>query len=254
VSIDCDCVGRGVLSGAEAEMPQTAEEEEICRLRRVYHCRDSYHTESYGLCQRSNVLQIEEVQREMQFLISRRIGPDLSKKRILEVGCGSGYWLRQFIQWGARPENLSGIDLIPERIAKARELCPTAVYVQCTEASKLGFDCGSFDMVLQSTVFTSILDTRMKEAVAAQIIRVLKPGGCLLWYDFFVDNPWNPDVKGLRKAEIVHLFPGCRIELRRVTVAPPLGRILAVIAPLMYYAASSVKICCTHYLGVIDKP
>ena len=30
----------------------------------------------------------------------------LFARRILEIGCGNGHWLRQFIQWGARPEKI----------------------------------------------------------------------------------------------------------------------------------------------------
>ena len=42
----------------------------------------------------------------------------------------------------------------------------------------------SFDLLLQSPVFTSILDQAMKERVAAEMMRVSKPGGLILWYDF----------------------------------------------------------------------
>jgi SAM-dependent methyltransferase len=185
--------------------------------------------------------------------MAAHLGPDLSSKRILEVGCGTGYWLRQFIQWGARPENLFGTDLLPERIEKARELCPPGVHLECGDASRLTFADDTFDVTAQVTVFTSILDNAMKTAVAREIHRVLKPRGWLLWYDYFLDNPWNPDVRGIRKKEIVRLFPGFDVHLERVTVAPPLGRILGKISPLAYQVTSSMKVLCTHRLGLIQK-
>src|SRR5439155_6975572 len=110
----------------------------------------------------------------------------LSQKKILEVGCGYGPGVREFIKWGARPENLVGIDLLPERIAEARRLCPTAVTLETGNAERLQFASGSFDLVLQSTVFSSILDCDVRKRVAQEILRMLKPGGSILWYDFFV--------------------------------------------------------------------
>jgi hypothetical protein len=81
--------------------------------------------------------------------------------------------------------------------------------------------------VLQSTVFTSILDVAMKQAVAGELLRVVKLKGLILWYDYHRNNPWNKDVRGVKSWEIHRLFPGCRITLQRVTLAPPLTRVLA---------------------------
>lgn len=189
----------------------------------------------------------------MQTLLAAHVGGDLQTKRILEVGCGTGYWLRQFIQWGARPENLTGADLLSERIEKARDLCPAGVRLECRDASTLPIDDESMDLAAQFTVFTSILDQAMKAAMAAEIHRVLKPGGWLLWYDYFLDNPWNPDVRGVGKREIRRLFPAFEIRLERVTVAPPLGRMLGRVSPLAYQVAGSLKVFCTHYLGILRK-
>ena len=36
----------------------------------------------------------------------------------------------------------------------------------------------------------------MKQAVAEEMLRVLKPQGLILWYDYHVNNPWNKDVRG----------------------------------------------------------
>lgn len=48
----------------------------------------------------------------------------LADRKILDVGCGSGGELRRFIEYGASPENLFGIDLLPDRIKRAKELNP----------------------------------------------------------------------------------------------------------------------------------
>src|SRR4029077_3485600 len=93
---------------------------EISRIQDVYLRRDRCCKQRYGIAEPGNVLRIEELNRRMQALLAARIGADLSGQRILDVGCGSGYWLRQFIQWGACPDRLFGLDLLRERIENAR--------------------------------------------------------------------------------------------------------------------------------------
>jgi ubiquinone/menaquinone biosynthesis C-methylase UbiE len=102
---------------------------------------------------------------------------------------------------GSRPDHLTGVELLADRVAEARRLCPTAVTIRCESATELGFPDAAFDLVLQSTVFTSVLDRRVKERIAFEMLRVLKKEGLILWYDFHVSNPRNPDVQGLKKRE-----------------------------------------------------
>ena len=178
----------------------------------------------------------------------------LRDKLILDVGCGYGFGIREFIRWGARPENMTGIDLLPERCAEARHLCPSSVKLHCGNAMKLNFDDSSFDIVVQMTVFTSILDSSMKQKVAAEMVRVLKPDGFLLWYDYFLNNPRNPDARGVNKREIRRLFPGCRIDLRRNNLAPPLARSFIRHSWLACYLLNKLPFLRTHYVGAIRKP
>jgi SAM-dependent methyltransferase len=120
-------------------------------------------------------------------------------------------------------------------------------------AAYLPFGAASFDLVLQSMLFTSILDETMKRAVAGELLRVLKPQGLILWYDYHANNPWNPDVKGVKKPEIQALFPGCRIKLQSITLAPPLSRALAPYSFLLCFLLEKIRILNTHYLGCIRK-
>lgn len=175
----------------------------------------------------------------------------LPSLKILDLGCGNGSWLRDLLKWGARGEHLFGIDLLPQRVEQARRLCPAAVVLQEGNAATLDFPDASFDVVLQATVFTSILDACLRERVATEMLRVLKPDGSILWYDFQFNNPRNPDVRGVKKDEIRRLFPSCDIRLERTTLAPPLAR---TIAPLSWSAArwlEKMPWLRTHYLGII---
>ena len=110
-----------------------------------------------------------------------------------------------------------------------------------------------FDLVLQSTVFTSVLDPGTKQQMAAEMCRVLKTNGLILWYDYHMDNPRNPDVKGVKLREIAALFPRCEIRMQRITLAPPIARRLASHSWLLCYFLSKIPWLCTHYIGVIRK-
>jgi hypothetical protein len=81
----------------------------------------------------------------------------------------------------------------------------------------------------------------------------VRPDGLILWYDYHVSNPRNRDVRGVSRAEIRALFPGCRIELRRVTLAAPIARVVAR-SPVAHALLHAVPFLRTHYLGVIRKP
>jgi ubiquinone/menaquinone biosynthesis C-methylase UbiE len=227
---------------------------EVARIRAAYQRRG--HTvpkDRYSVFRQENLLARSELERRIISLLGRFQYTDLRDEKILDVGCGSGFWLRQFIQWGAKPNNLFGIDLLKERILEGGELCPKATALQCGDASELEFEDETFDLILQFTVFTSILDREMKSKVASEMSRVLKRGGAILWYDYFLSNPANPDVRGVTQKEISVLFPGLSILLQRITLAPPIGRVIGPKSASLYRLLSLVKPLCTHYLGFLRK-
>ncbi|MGA8073408.1 MAG: class I SAM-dependent methyltransferase [Candidatus Acidiferrales bacterium] len=228
-------------------------EEELARIRAAYarRKRDVSPDRYSETNPRALIFQRELESRILELLSAKSIGP-LAAARVLDVGCGEGRWLRRIVQRGAASEKLAGVDLLPERIAFAREACPSDVRLFCCNAGELPFADQSFDVVSSMTVFSSILAFNLREAVAAEMLRVLRPGGVVLWYDFFVNNPANPDVRGVGKAEIARLFSRCDIELARITVAAPLGRAVATL-PFVYAALARCRIFCTHYLGWIRK-
>ena len=89
--------------------------------------------------------------------------------------------------------------------------------------------------------------------MAQEMLRVVKRTGLIIWYDFHVDNPWNPNVRGVRKAEITRLFPSCSIALERVSLALPLAKLVAPRSWIVCYVLDRLRFLNTHYLGVIQK-
>lgn len=229
-----------------------ADSQEEDRIRKAYARRK--RGDLYSFFNPGNLFMVQGRERRILDLLKNSGFENLKERKILEVGCGAGFWLREFIKWGANPSNLTGIDLITDRIDHAKNLCPAAVTLRCGNAESLDFSDASFDLVLQSTVFTSILDYKMKHGIAAEMLRVLKPDGLILWYDYHVNNPRNPEVRGVKKHEIYRLFPGCRIDLERITLAPPLCRGLVPFSIVLCCLLEKIPILCTHYLGIIRKP
>ena len=222
------------------------------RIRDAYRRREEDDSR-YSWFTPGHVFMMQRCERQMLALLRRCGFAELESKKILEVGCGTGHWLCQFVKWGADPAKITGVDLLPDRIAKARRLCPPAVQIQCASAEQLPFPNESFDLVLQSTVFTSILNAGMKQNIASEMLRVVRNDGFILWYDYYVDNPWNHDVQGVKKREIYYLFPACHIDLRRITLAPPLARLIAPHSWLLACLLQKIPLLCSHYLGVIRK-
>jgi len=177
----------------------------------------------------------------------------LAGRRILDVGCGAGQWLADFETWGADRDRLTGIDLMPARVEAARARLTPGADLRQGDASRLPWPAEHFDIVLQSMLFSSVLDGAMRQAIAREMARVLAPGGVILWNDFFVDSPGNRAVRGVRRHEIAALFPGFRIQRRRITLAAPLARLLAPRSELGAIALESLRIFNTHYLCVLGR-
>ena len=238
-------------SGVHHFTRSLVDEQEACRIKEVYAKRATSKRERYSFLDPGFLFMNQEREVRLLALMAERKCSPLTDKKILEIGCGSGPGIREFIKWGARPENLVGIDLLPERVAEARCLCPKTVTLETGNAERLPFASRSFDLVCQSTVFSSILAGDVRRRVAEEMVRVLKPGGSILWYDFFVKHPRNPDVLAMGKKLIHSLFPDCRVTLRRTTLAPPLTRAFAPYSWLLCCCLERLRFLDTHYIGLI---
>lgn len=227
--------------------------DEADRIKNVYETRkERVPADLYSFFNPANLFIVQGRDRAMLEAFTKNGIRQLENKKILDIGCGRGNELRNLVRYGAAPENLYGFDLLPDRIEAARALSPNIDF-RCGNAVALPYEHESFDLVMQMTVFTSILEGNMKQQVAAEMIRVLKPNGIILWYDYHMNNPKNPDVRGVRKEEIYRLFPDCDIYLRRITLAPPLARAIAPYSWLLCHILEKLPLLRTHYLGIIKK-
>ena len=211
------------------------------------------HDPRYSLLNPAALLPMQERQRAVLALFKRLGWTDLSEKTLLEVGCGTGGNLLELVWMGFLPKHLSGIELLAERYAVARERLPDAVDLRLGDASALGIAPASVDIVLQATVFSSLLDDAFQQRLADAMWAAVKPGGGVLWYDFTYDNPRNPDVRGVPVRRLKTLFPQARIRVQRLTLAPPITRAVTRIHPSLYGLFNTFPALRTHVLAWLGK-
>ena len=196
----------------------------------------------------------QERLRVMLALLARHAAQPLNQLRLLEIGCGHGSNLLELASLGFDARLLVGSELLPDRACAARAQLPAATTLHEGDALALPFEAGSFDLVYQSTVFSSLLDGAFQQRLADAMWRWVRPGGAVLWYGFTYNNPRNPDVRGVPLARIRQLFPQARIDARRVTLAPPISRRVCRVSPAAYGVFNALPFLRTHVLCWIAKP
>jgi len=151
---------------------------------------------------------------------------------------------------GFKWENIYANELLSDRFKLLKETFPNII-IHEGDACEIDENLNnSFDIVFQSTVFTSILDSDFKEKLATKMWTLLKQGRFILCYDFAFDNPKNNDVKGIKKREIKKLFKESKkMIFFKTTLAPPIGRRVNKLYPLF----NIFPFLRTHIVAVIEK-
>lgn len=137
---------------------------------------------------------------------------DLEEVKVLDVGCGYGGWLRHLVELGASPDALTGIDLSASRIEFARQQHP-GIRWSVHDGERLPFPDGSFGLVLQTVVFSSVLDEGVRLMLASEMERVLEPGGWVLWMDVRHGSPGK--LQGFQQTQASAYFPSCTVAYAR---------------------------------------
>ena len=189
---------------------------ELKRIEQRYRERDaSAALSGFWTLRNPVVLHIAQERERLVLRELARAGLDLSSLRVLDVGCGMGAEFANFQRWGARPCGLWGVDLMHARLLAARQRSVAAL-VQAA-GSALPFADASFDLVAQNVVFSSIIDDATRRATAAEMLRVLRPGGHLLWYDASRSRARDAHFRSLPRAEVQALFAGVEWSFATLT-------------------------------------
>ncbi len=197
-------------------------------------------------------MMIEERWRVLGGLLRSPPATALARCRVLDLGTGGGGELEHLVGLGADPRNCCGVDLLPERVDEARRRLP-GIEFRVGDAGSLDFPDRCFDLVLISTVLSSVLDPATRVRIAAEVSRIVAGGGAIVWYDMRHRSPWNRKVRPVSRAEIRRLFPGFRPRLRTTTLLPPLARRLGPATPVLYRLLAALPPLRSHLAGLLVK-
>lgn len=226
-------------------------DKDLDRMRHEYDRRaiDDHFEELYSYDNPSYLFMLNQRKLALESLLDSIGFAGLNTKRILEVGCGSGGVLLEFSNYGAREDNLTGIDILCDRLSVAKSRIPLSKFF-CADGQNLPFLDGYFDIGLQYTAFSSILDRNVKQRMAAEMQRVIKNNGLIIWYDFWL-NPLNTQTEGITPKEIRKLFFRSEIHFKKITLAPPIARRIVPISRNLAVFFESLRIFNSHYLVII---
>ena len=124
-------------------------------------------------------------------------GVELVGKSVLDIGCGTG-GITRFLAQTFHPRQMTGVDVeqelvdIAQRSAAEAGLADQLTFL-CVEPGPLPFDDDSFDVVFSKDSMIHIAD---KEALFADIYRVLRPGGRVAACDWMSGSepPFSPEM------------------------------------------------------------
>ncbi len=223
------------------------------RLQKEYLARENRFANDsrYSPFNQEYLFTKSQLNRHLLNMLSKHGVQNLGTSKILEVGCGTGGVLVDYLSYGASANHIHGVDVLPHRLTQARSRLP---FLQISQADgiALPFAAEQFDIVCQYTMFSSILDESIKQKIAQEMLRVLKTNGILIWYDFWW-NPTNPATKGIRQLEIKLLFAPFKTSIQRVTLAPPIARKTVPFSWGFSLMLENLKIFNSHLLVVIRK-
>jgi len=237
---------------SEPQAPRRSGDADLAAMPGRYAARAAL-ADRYSLLQSDVWQTVQERQRWWLRQLTRRAGQP-ETLRAVDVGCGQGQGLLELLRTGLRPDHLMGCELLDDRRNAARARLPEAVRLWGGDAADAPIDPSSQDLVLQSTVFSSLLDDDAQTRLAMAMWRWLRPGGAIVWYDFTVDNPRNTDVRGVPRSRLRALFPQGQIDAQRLTLAPPLARVVTRWHPSFYTLFNLLPPLRTHLAAWITKP
>ena len=117
---------------------------EEARIRAAYAMRQQDDAR-YSYFSMGNLFEKQERERRLLTLLKRYGLTPLQTKKILDVGCGTGAPIREFVKWGAQLEHMTGIDLLLDHLVTAKHVCPEGVSIVCGNAAALPFPDATFD-------------------------------------------------------------------------------------------------------------
>lgn len=171
------------------------DEREVAAIRAhtaAYAGSASFRTHWLGFSEESRNLRAEQFRAFGELVGS--VTASLDGWRVLDVGCGDGRWLRFLLEYDLKPEDAVGIDISDARFAIGRAKNPGVRLIQ-TDGGTIPFEDETFDLAMQFHCFSNIPSAAGRRATAGEMMRVVRRGGYVFWWDLPATSaPADPGV------------------------------------------------------------
>jgi SAM-dependent methyltransferase len=166
--------------------------------------------EGYSRMRRS----VEGLTGAAEWASMRALLPDLRGRRVLDLGCGFGWFCRWAREQGAAA--ILGIDISENMLARARSMSDPAITYQRMDMERMELPKAAFDLVYSSLALHYIEDFA---GLVTKVYCALNPVGHFI---FSIEHPicmapehpeWIVDAKGTKVWPVNHYF----MEGRRMT-------------------------------------
>lgn len=119
----------------------------------------------------------------------RKNGVDITKLKILDVGCGAGGHSRFMAELLGNPSNINGIDLSSVRIENAKKMNPAISY-KIEDLLNLNVS-SEYDIITAIVVFLHFTSPNEVTTALQRIYSALKPNGFFIWYEIYARDHFN---------------------------------------------------------------
>lgn len=136
----------------------------------------------YSLLNPTHAYLVLERERAILAALARHLRVPLAEADVLDVGSSSGTSLGLLALYGADPLRLHGVDTDAGRIEEGHRRFP-ALDLRHSDGMTLPYEDGSFDLVQQITMLSSVRSQELRRQIAGEMLRVARPGALLLSYD-----------------------------------------------------------------------
>lgn len=177
--------------------------------------------------------------------------------KIIDIGGGDGGDLLNLIKCGFNPNLLTLIDILPERIAKAKEKLINTIGIFQHDASKMKqFEDNTYDVAFSSTMFIQLCDNTLAKSIAQEMIRIVRTNGKIFIFDWRYDF-WKNEYLAADKNRIKNLFSVGHLTTleKRIKgqLIPPLGRFLSKRFPSFYFLAQRIPFATGLFCYILTK-
>ena len=164
---------------------------------------------------------------------------------VLDVGCGTGWWLKCLHERGIPPGRLNGVDVLDARVRAAAARVPGAT-IRRGDARSLPFEDDRFTAVTLFVVLSSLEDDDAVADTLREAERVTRADGSILVWDVRIPNPLNAATRRVSSRAVQALL-GAPTATVTLTLVPPLARRLG---PNGYARLAAIPILRSHRLSV----